>query len=74
MKTVTFEKDGPDTIVRINGTIIGRLTGEEHQRKMQWRAGQDLDAEKVEAFDLGYGDSDRSENAVTRELKKAGFL
>ena len=45
MKTVTFEKDGPDTIVR-----------------------------KVEAFEGGYGDSDRSETAVTRELKKAGFL
>ena len=41
---------------------------------MEWRPGQGLDAGKVEAFEGGYGDSDRSETAVTRELKKAGFL
>ena len=74
MKTVTFEKDGPDTIVRIDGTIIGRLTGEDDKRVMEWRPGQGRDAGKVEAFEGGYGDSDRSETAVTRELKKAGFL
>ena len=70
---VEIEKDGPDEIVRVDGTIIGRLTGEGSNRQMQWRAGETLDREKVLAFDKGFGASDRSADAARAELKKAGL-
>ncbi|MEX6507788.1 hypothetical protein [Jiella sp. M17.18] len=73
MAEVTFEEDGPDTIARVDGVIIGRLTGQGPNRQMQWREGHDYDQAKVEAFDHGYAASDRSPEAARRELKKAGF-
>ena len=70
---VEIENDGPDEIVRVNGTIIGRLTGEGANRQMQWRAGEMLDQDKVLAFDKGFAASDRSADAARKELKKAGL-
>ncbi|MCB8838550.1 hypothetical protein [Aurantimonas sp. VKM B-3413] len=73
MADVTFEDDAPDTIVRVDGVIIGRLTGQDANRQMQWRAGHDYDQEKVEAFDHAYAAGDRSPEAARQALKKAGL-
>ena len=73
MADVTFEDDAPDTIVRVDGVIIGRLTGQEANRQMQWRAGHDYDQAKVEAFDHDYAASDRSPEAASRALNEAGL-
>lgn len=71
---ITFEKDGPDDIVRVDGLLIGRLTGEGANRQMQWREGQDLAEEKLVAFARGFGESDRSTEAAERQLRASGLF
>ena len=72
-RTVAFEQDGPDDVVRVDGLIVGRLTGQDANRQMQWREGQSLDESRVDAFEKAFGASDRSREAAETALRTAGL-
>jgi hypothetical protein len=73
MARIEFEEDGPDEIVRIDGVILGRLTGQGANRQMQWRAGQDLDESKILAFDEAFASGGRDRQAAEEALRSSGL-
>ena len=73
-RKIEFEKDGPDDVVRVDGTIIGRLTGQGGNRQMQWREGQDLDQDKVVGFDKAFAATDRSTRSAEEALRRSGLV
>ncbi|SKA33769.1 hypothetical protein [Consotaella salsifontis] len=73
-KNIEFERRGVEDVVRVDGTVIGRITGGRGRRKMLWRSAHLVDDDKVADFERRFAASDQSTSAAAEELRRAGLV
>ncbi|MEF2073217.1 hypothetical protein [Consotaella aegiceratis] len=72
-KRVEFERRGFEELVKIDGIVVGRLTGANGRRRMLWRSAHLVDDDKVAEFERAFADTDQSSSAAETELRRAGL-
>jgi hypothetical protein len=72
---VSVEMDGPDMVMRFNGIIVARLTGEDGKRNVQW---MQLDfvheSSKQRRFDELFAKTRQTPEDAKRCAREAGLV
>lgn len=72
--TIEVQDDGADQIVRINGILVARLTGQEGQRQVDWQPTAHYDEKRKTAFAKAYAQGGQSASDVETAAREAGLL
>lgn len=72
---VSIDQDGPDMVMRLNGIIVARLTGEAGKRNVQWMSLEHFvhETDKQQRFDKLFAASGQTAADAERCAREAGL-
>ena len=73
---VSIEMDGPDMVMRFNGIIVARLTGEDGKRNVQWMSLERFinESPKQRRFDELFAKTAQTPEDAKRCAREAGLV